>query len=257
MALLPRLHLFEFTDQPWLPGLIRQGEVDYLQTLLDKLRPYDALVPALSEVLALSFEPRVVDLCSGAGGPWRTLAPALRDAGTDCTVLLTDAYPVQRPGMPPGVAWHPKPVDALAVPPELTGVRTIFEGLHRFRPDQARALLADACAAQVPIVVGELTVRRLGPLLIQALLIAPLVWIVTLFIRPVTWWRLLLTYPLPLLPLLITWDGLVSSLRTYTPTELQELTQDLDQDGYTWQVQTLRHRGAELTTLTGRPGTRG
>jgi len=254
MALLPRLHVFEFLDQPWLPAWFRQGELDYLQTMLDTLRPYDALVPALSELLGLAGQPRFVDLCSGAGGPWRTLLPSLDAAGAPATALLTDLHPVATDDLPPGVDAHPAPVDARDVPAELAGVRTIFEGLHHFRPPDARAILADACQDAVPIAVCELTVRKVGPLIAQVLLILPLSWIFTLLVRPVRLWRLVLTYLVPVIPLLIWWDGIVSSLRTYTPDELRELTAGLDDHGYTWEVQTLREKGAELTVLLGRPG---
>jgi hypothetical protein len=257
MALLPRLHLFEFLDQPWLPTWCRQGELDYLQAILDTLRPYDALVPALSELLSLASEPRFVDLCSGAGGPWRTLLPSLEAADAPATALLTDLHPVATTDLPPGVSGHLDPVDARDVPAALAGVRTIFEGLHHFRPHDAREILADACQDAVPIAVCELTVRKVGPLIAQVLLILPLSWVFTLLIRPVRLWRLVLTYLVPVIPLLIWWDGMVSSLRTYTPDELREMTVGLDADGYSWEVQTLKAKGVELTVLLGRPGNQG
>ncbi|RKG92810.1 hypothetical protein [Corallococcus terminator] len=254
MPLLPRLQLFEFLDQPWLPGLLRRGEVDYLRVVLDRVRPYNSVVPHLAELLRSAGTNRIVDLCSGTGGPWRTLLPALHAVHSEAEVVLTDLHPTPVQELPPGAYYRDTPVDATRIPEELTGVRTLFEGLHHFPPEQARALLADAAAHGAPFAAYELTQRTLPYLLVQFLLVVPLVWIFTLLIRPVRGWRLVLTYLVPIIPLLILWDGLVSSLRTYTPEELEKLTTGLDTDGYRWGSGVHRAPGVVITYLIGQPG---
>ncbi len=57
----------------------------------------------------------------------------------------------------------------------------------------------------------------------------------TPLMRP-TFARLLLTYVLPLIPLVSAWDGVVSSLRSYTEEELRLFVADLDGDDYRWEV---------------------
>jgi len=254
MPLLPRLQLFEFLDQPWLPELLRRGEVDYLRVVLDRMRPYDSVAPQLAELLRTAGTDRVIDLCSGAGGPWRTLLPALRAVHGRAEVVLTDLHPTLGQELPAGARYHGTPVDATRIPEELTGVRTLFEGLHHFPPEQARALLADAAARGVPFAAFELTQRSLPYLLLQFLLIVPLVWGFTPLIRPMRWWRLALTYLVPILPLLILWDGVVSSLRTYAPSDLERLTTGLGTGGYRWSSGLLRVRGMVITYLMGQPG---
>jgi hypothetical protein len=71
--------------------------------------------------------------------------------------------------------------------------------------------------------------------------------------RPATWWRLALTYLVPLLPLLILWDGVVSSLRTYAPADLEKLTAGLGTGGYRWTSGVLRAQGMAITYLIGWP----
>lgn len=253
MPLLPRLHLFEFLDQPWLPGPLRRGEVDYLRVVLDRLRPYDGMAPRLAELLRAAGTDRVIDLCSGAGGPWRTLLPKLRAVHEEAEVVLTDLHPTPVEELPPGMHYRGTPVDATRVPEELTGVRTLFEGLHHFPPERARALLADAATRGVPFAAFELTQRSPLSILFQLLLIVPLVWGFTPLIRPVRGWRLVLTYLVPIIPLLILWDGVVSSLRTYAPTDLERLTAGLGGDGYRWSSGIHRARGVSITYLIGQP----
>ena len=253
MTLLPRIHLFEFLDQPWLPGWLRRGEVDYLRVVLDRLRPYDGVAPQLAELLRTTGTDQIVDLCSGTGGPSRTLLPALRAVHGQAEVVLTDLHPTPEQDLPPGVRYRDTPVDATRIPEELTGVRTLFEGLHHFPPERARALLADAAARGVAFAAFELTQRTLPYLLVQSLLIVPLVWGFTPLIRPLRGWRLALTYLVPILPLIILWDGVVSSLRTYAPADLERLTTGLGGDGYRWRSGVQRVRGMVLTYVIGQP----
>ncbi|QAT83005.1 hypothetical protein EJ065_1402 [Corallococcus coralloides] len=254
MPFLPRLHLFEFLDQSWLPAPLRRGEVDYLHVVLDKTRPYDGMATQLAALLRMAGTNQIVDLCSGTGGPWRTLLPVLQKQNAEAEVLLTDLHPTPGLELPPGAHYRDTPVDATRVPEELTGVRTLFEGLHHLRPAQVRALLEDAVARRVPFAAFELTQRSPLYILFQLLLVIPLVWGFTPLIRPRRWWRWLLTYLVPIIPLLVLWDGVVSSLRTYAPEDLEKLTAGLDANGYTWHTGVHRARGMAITYLIGQPG---
>ena len=53
--------------------------------------------------------------------------------------------------------------------------------------------------------------------------------------RPFSWKRLLFTYPLPCVPLICLWDGLVSQLRAYTADELLALGRPAG-DTMNWQA---------------------
>ena len=80
-------------------------------------------------------------------------------------------------------------------------------------------------------------------------------WILTPTMRPFRWSRLLLTYLLPLIPLVVLWDGIVSCFRTRTPEELLALTRSFPQ--YAWQAGYAGDRGTWLPSvyLIGRPKT--
>ncbi len=52
--------------------------------------------------------------------------------------------------------------------------------------------------------------------------------------RPWRWSRFLWTYLPPVLPLVGTFDGIVSCLRTYSKAELWELVRGLD--SYDWEI---------------------
>ena len=152
-----------------------------------------------------------VDLCSGNGGPWFHLAQQIeQEMGRRVSVMLTDKFPsretIARAESIDVLTYFDGSVDARCVPEYLRGVRSLFNGLHHFRPGDAKAVLQDAVAKGQPIAVFE-TLQRNWLTLIHALLLPISVLILTPLVRPLTWWRLLLTYIIPVAPLILLWDG--------------------------------------------------
>lgn len=252
---MSRLHLFEIHDQPWCPRSLRDALTDFLQFTINLGHAYAAVTPLLQGAIASTGATQVVDLCSGAGGPWRTLRqPRGMAPGFAVPVVLTDKYP-NRLAQSGSLPFHPVPVDATAVPAGLRGFRTVFTAFHHFRPPEARAILADAVRQGQGIGVFEIS--RRAPL---EMAVIALTWLAVLafvpFIRPLRWSRLAWTYLPPVLPLVGLFDGIVSCLRTYTPAELRELLQGLDTpDTYDWQIGETRGRWSPLvvTYLVGVP----
>lgn len=239
-----RLHLFELEDQSWFPRVLRDAGTAFLALAARIGGHPEALAPKLVEALRASGEKRIVDLCSGGGGPLGDIVPVLARGGLEIEATLTDFFPNEgalgRVAARSGgrIAWSRAPVDATRVPRELAGLRTIFNALHHFRPEMARAILADAAAARRPIAVFEVVARE--PLAIVGIFLAPLLFALVLpFLRPFRWIWLPLTYLVPVLPLFVLWDGVVSCLRVYSPDELRELVTSLEprhRDAYTWEI---------------------
>lgn len=236
-----RRQLLEIEDQPWCPAVLRDHVTAYLQFLIDLATPYAAVVPLLREALGHSGDKRVLDLASGAGGPWLQLRHQLARRGCPVSVTLSDKYPnavaathLADSGQD-GVRYFPEPIDAAHVPPELPGFRTIFSSFHHFPPAQARAVLQDAVEQNRGIAVFEALER--SPLcLLLACLNGLLVFALTPFIRPFRWSRLLWTYLLPVIPFIVIVDGLASCLRAYTPAEMLELSRNMKGRNYRWQA---------------------
>jgi hypothetical protein len=252
-----RIHFFEIEDQSWCPPVIRAGITDYLQFVINAAKPYAPVAQRLAAAIRSSRTSDVVDLCSGAGGPWLTLVDAVETSNGRPRVTLTDRWPnvaaFERlcEVTNGAIRYNESPVDARHVPPELRGTRTLFSSLHHFRPDDARAVLRDAAKSGATIAVFEATHRSVATILVT--LLAPIaVLLVTPAIRPFRWSRLFWTYLVPVIPLVTLFDGIVSCLRTYTPAELMELTQGID--GYAWNAGEERVKGpVPVTYLIGAP----
>jgi hypothetical protein len=129
----------------------------------------------------------------------------------------------------------------------------MFTAFHHFDPESARAVLRDAAQRREPIAIFEVTQR--SALAVGTVAISPaLVLLFTPFIRPFTWSRLLFTYLVPALPVFVLFDGLVSCMRSYSPSEMLRIAREADVDGFAWESGTLATRTPlPVTYLVGYP----
>ncbi|MCX6120896.1 MAG: hypothetical protein NTX44_04710 [Ignavibacteriales bacterium] len=261
-----RYHLFEWEDQPWLPVVFRDYLTDHLQLALGSgyVRP---LHQAIADILYRSMQKlgtnEIVDLCSGGGGPLLAVQRYMRtEMNFETIVTLTDLYPnlkaFERAELSANgnVKTFRKPLSAFDVPSSLTGIRTLFTAFHHFKPSEAKRILLDACAKRCGIAIFEPFERsfKMAYLMGYSSIVRSL--LLTPKIGRMSFERFLITYVLPAAPLIFAWDGIVSSLRSYTVPELLELATTPESDDYTWeagQVPTAPGDSMPLTYLIGLP----
>jgi hypothetical protein len=258
---MPRRHWFELEDQAWFPAIIRDAGTAYLRFVARLAGQSSRLVPKLRELVERSGSKQIVDLCSGGAGPIPTVVEELAEQGVEVTATLTDFYPNAEDfehlcaASGGRLAFVRDPVDATAVPPSLSGLRTLFNALHHFRPEAARSILQDAVDDGQPIGVFEIMGRH--PAALLSMLFVPIaVMLCVPFLRPFRSSWLPLTYIVPLIPLFVMWDGFVSCLRVYSPDELRELVAGLEGgDRFDWEIGTipLHPAPAPATYLLGVP----
>jgi hypothetical protein len=233
-----RKQLFEIHDQPWLLDSLRDAVTDTLQFLLNITDAYRPAIPRLQNALTESGAKKILDLCSGGGGPWVKFWPIAERA--DMCVYLSDKYPNlrafrQAASRSRNIKFHETPVDALCVPPTNVGFRTLFTCFHHFRPQEARRIILDAANLHQHVAIFEVASRDLRTILLTfltplgSLIFAP-------FVRPFRWSLIFWTYVLPLVPFILLFDGLVSCLRSYSLRELTELIQGIDNPCSDWEI---------------------
>jgi hypothetical protein len=236
---LRRVHLFEIHEQAWLPDSLRDAVTDVLQWILNFTQTYAAVEPRLRAALKHSMASQIVDLCSGAGGPWLWMQERLAAQKTPVDVWLTDKYPNEaslrriQKRTSRGLRYYASPVEATRIPSDLQGFRTLFNAFHHFPPEQARALVRQAIERREGIAIFEVP-RRSIVTLVGCLLFAFGALLAVPLMRPLRWSRLFWTYVIPLTPLILCFDGLVSCLRAYSLAELSEMAQ-IHAQGYRWE----------------------
>jgi len=256
---------FEFHDQKWFPKSLRDGVTDALQFVLSLCGIYRPIVPLLNKAVEATGAARIVDICSGGGGPWLWLYRSLQVSngrninGQSIEVCLTDKYPniaaFENARRKTGgrITFYRGFVDAASLPRELSGFRTLFTSFHHFTPDEAIAILQNAADDGQGIGVFEAAKR--DPLTILLTALMPLAGFLTApFARPFRISRLFWTYVIPVIPFVLFFDGVVSCLRSYSQKELSLLAAQVEAGNYVWQIGEQFGGLAPITFLIGYPG---
>ena len=245
---LPRVHLFEHNDSPFVPAALRETVVESLGRPLSWGRILRGLATPFARFLDHAGVTEVLDLCSGAGDPAVILGQELIRAGkAPPRFLLTDLQPHPdgwarlRDQHPTWIDFVADPVDATRIPSELgaSRARLIVNALHHFRPDLAGEIVRGACEGGPGIFIAEGFER--SPLGFPPFALAGLP---ALYLNPLLAPRrrlqkALLTWATPIALAASAWDGFVSTLRVYTERELRAMVAPLG-DAFEWEYGTYR-----------------
>ena len=251
-----RIHLFEFEDQYWFPTFLRNYGTDFLQFLSNKTRIYKPIVPMLRESLRKSKTETIIDLGSGGGGGLIGLNDELKKEIARINIIMTDYFPniaafEHTKKLTDNFQYEVNSIDARNVPSNLKGLRTQFLSFHHFKPNDAKLILQNAVDSKSPIAIFEAQERSLPSIL--AMLFSPItVLLTTPFIRPFKLGRIIFTYLIPIVPFFVLWDGVVSSLRTYSVKEMEKLISNLNEtEKYDWEVGEVKSGLVKLLYLVG------
>jgi len=249
---LPRLHGVEISECPWLPEVLREGIVDQLGLLLRVFRVYETAFSRFFAWAARNGNRPVLDLGSGSAThveellKWKAKESenSRRSSSANTrfpSIKLSDLFPnISRferlkKSFPEKVDFVRAPVNVTQVGPACNGgLRCIFSAFHHLRPKQAAQVLADAVRHSNGIFIFEPHQRKWRNLLV-VIGGAGFCWIAPFFPSYFSWKRLFLTWPLPILPLLMVYDGVVSVLRMYTREEFEAMIHSLPENDFEWE----------------------
>jgi hypothetical protein len=256
---MPRSKLSEIHEQRWFPKTFRDGVMDALQAVFRIGKIYEPVTARLVSAVQASGARRLIDLCSGAGGPWISLHQTLARESTDPPeICLTDKYPNiaafrgAREASHGAISYCTESVDATRIPQRLAGFRVMFTSFHHFAPNQATAILQNTIDSRQGIAIFEAARRR--PLSILLTFLLPLGAFFTVpFVRPFRLSRLIWTYLIPVIPFVLWFDGILSCLRAYSPAELSQLISHLRGNDYKWEIGEVMGRIAPVTFMLGYP----
>ncbi|KAL3462756.1 hypothetical protein BJX64DRAFT_258549 [Aspergillus heterothallicus] len=255
----PRIQFHELGDQPWCPSWLHHHEQFSLTQLWNLLVPLwsngslaTQACTVIQDHLRNLPQYTIVDICAGAGGPTpiieQTLNAHAEKQGREAVkFVLTDMFPpvdewAKIAARQPNVSYVTESVDARAVK-RLSG--TVSEGkkecrifnicFHHFDDEDARGILRSAVCEADAFVIFEITARD-----VPTCLYSPLVFFWGFYVSLRWYWRspihLIFTYLIPIAPLALWVDGLISCLRTRTPNEIEGLLAESGADLTGWKV---------------------
>lgn len=254
-----RFHLFEFEDFGWFPDIIRTGGTDYLRYFLLRTELYKPCAPLIHKTLKLTGQNKIIDLCSGGGGYVEKIYDELdRIEPNSVTITLTDKFPntktyeLIKQRTNGKIDFLEESVDIFTIPANLNGLHVMFSAIHHFKPEHVRDILQNAVKSGKPICLFDGGEKGLIPIL-GLLIIHPIAFVLfTPFFKPFKISRLFFTYVLPLIPLYTIWDGVVSIIRMYTPSDFKQIVNTLENNNYIWEFGKTKNRfGIKATYLIG------
>lgn len=243
-----------------MPGMQPESPSSLVAKLL-----YNKLGPSVREYT-------YVDFCAGAGGPTAFIERHLnhelattvnRVNGVNdvngeqkqlngntkpVKFVLTDLYPhiddwKEVAAKSPNISFVSKPVDATNAPPNLVeGDKKVFRmfnlAFHHFEDEIASKILKNTFETADGFAIFELQERTLASLLMVCLLGSVMIVILTPFYFP--FWKhpgqVFFTNVIPIVPFIVAFDGVISSLRTRTPDEVVALAKRCGADIDDWEL---------------------
>ncbi|MCW3075985.1 MAG: class SAM-dependent methyltransferase [Bacteroidetes bacterium] len=255
-----RAGLFEFEDLQGFPAIIRQGMTDYLRFILNTADLYRPVTTLLAEGLEQTGSETVIDLCSGSGGAVEQVQKNICDTvKKEVFFVLTDKFPnvptykFLKKKTSGKISYSEMEVDAMDVPSNLKGFRTIFSGFHHFNLQQGSKVLKNAVEARQGIAIFDGGDKNLF-IILAILVLHPLIFFFcTPFFRPFRISNIIFTYLIPLIPFCTIWDGIVSITRLYKPNDLLIMAQNTGPD-YSWQAGKVKNKlSMNIAYLIGYP----
>jgi len=259
---MKRIHLFEFEDSAWFPNWLRVCMTRLIVVMHRLMGTSEELAKIIDQTLSASDETKIIDLCSGSGGPMPEVLRVLEEKykRENIELTLSDLYPNLKAAErfnseKDNITYETKAIDVTKIAADQQGLRTMICSFHHMKPEQAKHILQSAQKDQAPICIFEISDNS-APILPALLISFPITFLMCLFItplaRPMTWQQLVFTYLIPIIPICYAWDGSVSNVRTYTLKDLNELIDDIQTDDYTWKKDTIGGRMKKIY-LTGMP----
>lgn len=198
----------------------------------------------------------IIDLGSGGGGGLIGLNHQLKKLIPNLKIVMTDFYPnidafEHTKKQSDNFEYEKNSIDARKVPAQLRGLRTQFLSFHHFEPNDATLILQNAVDAKSAIAIFEAQERSFPS--IAAMIFSPItVLLTTPFIRPFKIGRIVFTYLIPIVPIFVLWDGVVSSLRTYSVKEMKQLIEEIKgAEKYDWKVGKVKSGPSQILYLIG------
>lgn len=201
--------LHELEDMSWFPHFLREMQMDFIGSMVLFLDVYKPIIPEIQNTLAKSNSNQILDLCSGSGEPMISISSQLNELKM---FYLSDLYPNRKNEAGDIRHWVNQPFNALDNALEIHGVRTIFNAYHHFDEEAKSRLLMNH--APHGLFIAEVLQPNLFTLfkIVVTTTLGQLIFCP--FIKPFSWKRILFTYVIPINLFTITWDGIISVLKS-------------------------------------------
>jgi len=242
-AVVKRIHLFEFEDLKWFPNWIRICMTRLIMVMHKKFNTSEDMAKLLAKLIKQTNTKKIIDLCSGSGGPMLDTVSLLKATHNieNIELLLTDLYPNLEDAerinqINNSISYRTTPLDATNLDNDINGILTMVGSFHHMRPELAKNILTEVQKKRQPICIME--INKEFPIILWWFLIpisAILCLFITPLVKPLTAKQIIFTYLIPIIPICFAWDAVITSGRIYRMDDLNTLLKGLEKENYTWE----------------------
>ena len=226
-----RVQSFEFGDQAWVPEFYHSVLRDFMGALYKAFGHHKLWTQAILDLCENNPNKTIKDPCAGSGHVnlmIRTALPASFTGSFELSDLMIEKnieFAKQINALKDsGISYKLQPTDATKSTPEDHSPKLFINSFHHFDHDQVGQILKHNAENGNDILILEYC--RKSPDSLIAMFFGPVLFLLFL---PFIWNRknrlpcVLFTYLLPLIPLMLLWDGIISCLRTYSAKDLHAI----------------------------------
>ncbi len=231
MSVLHKILTFECNDSPRCPLFIRESILEVLGKSIRDAKVYDALTPEFVQFCADAKVDTVLEFGAGSGESTAIFMDALlQTEQAPPHIYISDLYPMisvmtatcER--YPQLLTMIPDSVD-MCNPPETPAhnMRMVLSAFHHFDTESVRRFLVDAQEQGVAVFIAEPftnSLKAFFPLFLHGF--TSLAWN-GLFSLKSRVLKFLFTFIVPLIPMCLLWDGLISMIRMYDEDMLMDI----------------------------------
>jgi hypothetical protein len=199
----------ELEDYNWFPPLLRNFQTDYIGFVVANFNIYSTFINYLN--MQVDRKTVMFDLCSGSGEPAVTI---FTESKNYTTLRLSDKYPNLNFSKQANIFYIDESIDVLNFKFEEGVTYTMYNAFHHFSDADKKNIIQKCNAANANMYIVEILeptflflVKVLMLTTIGVLLFSP-------FIKPFSWQRLFFTYIIPINIITISFDGIISVLKS-------------------------------------------
>lgn len=219
----------ELEDQKWFPSYFRVMQTDFIGWIVLTFHLYRPLSGIIEKALARLRTKTIVDLCSGNGDALRS---AIAGISTDkCKqVFFSDKFPPAALQNFPGFRWIPEIVDVLEPGDLPSGLRTMFNAFHHFDDCQKEKIVK--VHAPHGLMICEILEPKISDFIKIFFTTTIVQYFTCFFVKPFRFDRIFFTCILPLNIFTVTWDGLVSVLKSEIPRNYEKILREFSKEDF-------------------------
>ena len=240
----------ELEDHNWFPAIFRRWQTEFVGNISVWTKLYKPLAPVLQQMIEENKVTVLHDTCSGSGVPAVYIHARLK---TTMPMLLTDKYPDTAFENKPPVIYSLQPNDILAMQIVENTLYTMYNAFHHFSEAQQKNIVKKMTEGKAPFLIAEIlepgwfnVLKIIFATIIIQLITAP-------FVKPFSLVRLLFTYIIPVNLFTVTYDGIISVLKSKTAAQYNELLKNISTQNFTITINKINNWKGNVVYIKGTP----